>query len=89
MQNTSICELIPSWDGEPGELIDLDDELIEDPTVAHLTGEDTNAQICGDASQKEEEENDVDTLIAMWNIFSLKSSKLMYNIFCNTLIIHI
>ena len=29
-------ELIPPLAGEPRELIDLDDELKEDPTVAHL-----------------------------------------------------
>ena len=60
-----IHESIPPLVGELGELIDLDDELIEDPMVARLTEEDTNAQICNDSSQKEEEENDVDTLIAM------------------------
>ena len=58
-------EPIPPLAGEPGELIDLDDELIEDRTVARLSGDDTNAQIGDDSSQKEDEENDVDTLIAM------------------------
>ena len=58
-------ELIPLLAGELGELIDLDDELIEDPTFACLFGEDTYAQKCDDSSQKEEEVNDVDTLIAM------------------------
>ena len=58
-------EPIPPLAGEPGELIDLDDELIEDLTVARLSGDDSNAQIGDDSSQKEEEENDVDTLIAM------------------------
>ena len=58
-------EPIPPLAGEPGELIDLDDELIEDRTVARLSGDDSNAQIGDDSSQKEEEENDVDTLIAM------------------------
>ena len=52
------CEPIPPLVGEPRELIDLDDELLEDPTVA-------TAQMCEESSQKEEEENDVDTLIAM------------------------
>ena len=58
-------EPIPPLAGEPGELIDLDDEQIEEPTVARLSGDDTNAQIGDDSSQKEEEENDVDTLITM------------------------
>ena len=44
-----------------GELIDLDNELLEDPTVA-------TAQMCEESSQKEDEDNDVDNLIAMWNI---------------------
>ena len=34
---------IPSLIGEGGELIHLDDELIENPLVARLTKEDTNA----------------------------------------------
>ena len=58
-------EPIPPLAGECGELIDLDDELIEDRTVARLSRDDNNAQIGDDSSQKEEEENDVDTLIAM------------------------
>ena len=58
-------EPIPPLAGEPAELINLDDELIEDPIVARLSGDDTNAQIGDESSQKEEEENDVDTLIAM------------------------
>ena len=33
-------EPIPPLAGEPGELIELDDELIEDLTVARLAGED-------------------------------------------------
>ena len=59
------CEPIPPLAGEPGELIDLDDELIEDPTIARLSKDTTNAQIGDESSQKEEEENDVDTLIAI------------------------
>ena len=43
------------------------DEVTEDPAVARLSGKDTNAQICDDGSRKEEEENDVDTFIAIWN----------------------
>ena len=37
-------ERIPPLDGEPGELIELDDELLEDPTIASLTGEDADTQ---------------------------------------------
>ena len=51
--------------GEPRELIDFDEELLEDPTIASLYGVDTTTQICEESSQKEDEENDVDTLIAM------------------------
>ena len=58
-------EPIPLLAGEPGEVINLDDELIEDPTVPCLSGDTTNVQIGDECSQKEEEENDVDTLIPM------------------------
>ena len=44
--------------GEPGELIELDDELLEDPTVASLTGEDAETQNSEDNSQNKAEEND-------------------------------
>ena len=37
---------------------------------SRLSREDINTQICDDGSQKEEEENDVDTLIAMWIVLS-------------------
>ena len=57
-------EPIPPLAGEPGELIELDDELIEDLTVARLTGED-NAHIAEETSLRDEEENDIDDLIAM------------------------
>ena len=36
-------EPIPPLVGEPRELIELDDELLEDPRVANLSGVDTNA----------------------------------------------
>ena len=49
--------------GESGELIELDDELLEDPTVAGLTGEDVETQNSEDSSQPDSEEND--ELIAM------------------------
>ena len=35
-------EPIPPLVGEPSELIDLNDELIEDPTVSRLSRKDTN-----------------------------------------------
>ena len=42
-----------------------DDDLREDHTVARLGGEDINAITYEEGSQKEEEDNDVDDLIAM------------------------
>ena len=42
------CEPIPPLAGEPGERTDLDDELIEDPTVSRMSRKDTNDQICDD-----------------------------------------
>ena len=57
-------EPIPPLAGEPGELIELDDELIEDILLARLTGED-NARIAEETSIRDEEENDIDDLIAM------------------------
>ena len=48
-------------------LIDFDDELVENPTIASLCGVDT-AQFLEKSSQKEEEENGVDTLITMWYV---------------------
>ena len=62
-QPTSREPILPLT-GEPGELIDLDDELIEDLTMARLTGED-NALIAEETSLRDEEENDIDELIAM------------------------
>ena len=59
------CEPIPPLVGELGELIDLDDELIEDPTVSRFSRKDTNDQLCDDSSQKEKDKNDVHTFIAM------------------------
>ena len=58
-------EPIPPLAGEPGELIELDDELIEDLTVARLAWED-NAHRSEVTSIRGEEDNDVDDLIAMW-----------------------
>ena len=54
---------IPPLPSEPWELIELDDELLEDPTIANLTRVDADAQNSEDSSQKEDEEND--ELIAM------------------------
>ena len=56
-------EPIPPLAGEPRELIELDDELLEDPTIASLTEEDADTQNSEDNSQNEAEEND--ELIAM------------------------
>jgi hypothetical protein len=57
-------EPIPPLAGEPGELIELDDELIEDLTVARLRGED-NAHLAEETSLRDEDEDDMDDLIAM------------------------
>ena len=57
-------EPIPLLVGEPGELIELDDELIEDLMVARLAQED-NAHIAEVTSIRDEEDNDVNDLIAM------------------------
>ena len=57
-------EPIPSLAGEPRELIELDDELIEDISLARLTGE-ANARIAEESSTQDDEENDIDELIAM------------------------
>ena len=57
-------EPIPLLAGEPGELIELDDELIEDISLARLTGE-ANARIAEESSTQDDEENDIDELIAM------------------------
>ena len=56
---------IPPLPGETRELIDFDDELVEDPTIASICGVDTIAQILEESSQKEEEDSSVDTLITM------------------------
>ena len=58
-------EPIPPLANEPEELIDLDDDFREDPTIASLSGVDTTATICEESSQGDEDENDVDTLLAM------------------------
>ena len=56
-------EPIPPLASEPGKLIELDYELLEDPTVANLTRVDADTQNCEDCSQNEDKEND--ELIAM------------------------
>ena len=58
-------EPIPHLASEPWELIELDDDLREDHTVARLGGEEINAITYEEGSQKDEEDNDVDDLIAM------------------------
>ena len=45
-------------------LIDFDDKLVENPTIASVCGVDT-AQFLEKSSQMEEEENGVHTLITM------------------------
>ena len=62
---TAPREPIPPFPGEPRELIELDNELLEDPTVASLSGVDVDAQNFDDSSQKEDKENDEDNLIGM------------------------
>ena len=57
-------EPIPPLAGEPGELIELDDELIEDISLGRLTWE-ANARIAKETSIQDDEENDIDDLIAM------------------------
>ena len=56
---------IPPLAGEPRELIELDDDLLEDPIVANLSGVDIDAQNFEDSSEKEDKENDENNLIAM------------------------
>ena len=45
-------------------LIDFDDKLVENPTIASVCGVDT-AQFLEKSSQKEQDESGVDTLISM------------------------
>ena len=47
--------------GEPGELIELDDKLLENPIIPGLTREDADTQNYEDSSQNEAEENDIPT----------------------------
>ena len=51
-------EHIPPLASELGELIELDDELLEDPTIASLIGDDEDTQNSENSSQNEAEEND-------------------------------
>ena len=62
---TASREPVPPLANEPGELIDLDDDLREDPTIASLSGVDTPEAICEESSQRDEDDNDVVILIAM------------------------
>ena len=59
------CEPIPPLANECGELIDLDDDLREDPMIASLSGVDTTVVLCEKRSQGDEVENYVDTLVIM------------------------
>ena len=56
---------IPPLRDEPGELIELDNDLREDPAVASLFGVDKIVTLQEESSQGDEDENDVDTLIAI------------------------
>ena len=58
-------EPIPPLAGEPGELVELDDDLMEDPTVASLSGVDTTALNVDDSSPIDDESNDMDNLLVM------------------------
>ena len=62
---TASREPILPWAGEPVELIDLNDELLEDPTIGNLSGANTNAQDLDESLDNNDEVNDEDTLIAM------------------------
>ena len=62
---TTCREPIPPLVGEFGEVIELNDELVEDPTIASLSGTNTNAQYLEESLDNNDEENDEDTLIAM------------------------
>ena len=59
------CEPIPPLAGEPGELVELDDDLTEDPTVASLSGVDSTTLNVDDSSPIDDESNDMNTLLAM------------------------
>ena len=58
-------EPIPPLVGEPRELVELDDDLTEDPTVANLYGVDPIALNVDDSSPIDDESNDMDNLLAM------------------------
>ena len=62
---TASRELIPPLAGEPRELIELDDELLEDPTIVRLTRVDNHAKDLDESHEKDDEVNNEDTLIAM------------------------
>ena len=55
---------IPPLAREPGELIQLDEEMIEDLMIPRLIGE-NNASIAKETFVRDEQDNDVDDLIAM------------------------
>ena len=46
----SLVNLFPPLASEPRELVDLDNELLEDPTIASLSRVETNAQIFKESS---------------------------------------
>ena len=59
------CEPIPPLAGEPGELVELDDDLTEDPTIASLSGVDSSSLNVDDSLPINDNSNDMDTLLAM------------------------
>ena len=58
-------EPIPPLACEPGELIELDDELLENPTIASFFEVDNHAQNLEESPEKDNAENNEDTLIAI------------------------
>ena len=63
--NIEAIHSIPPLAGEPRELIELDDDLTENPTIASLSVVDTTALNVDDSSPIDDETNDMDTLLAM------------------------
>ena len=59
------CEPIPPLAREPRELVELDDDLSEDPTVASLSGVYSTMLNVDDSSPMNDDSNDMDTLLAI------------------------
>ena len=62
---TASREPVPPLANEPRELIDLDDDLREDPTIDSLSSVDTTKAMVEESSQRDEDDNDVVILIVM------------------------